>query len=73
VQLDYHSPMQHLQPLDMTPIPEGRSPLEKAMADRESFMTICEGRLMSLYKELKRDYDRVHGTEKVGDLGKGTQ
>ena len=28
---------------------------------------------MSLYKDLKRDYDRVHGTEKVGDLEEGTQ
>ena len=28
---------------------------------------------MSLYKELKLDYDRVYGTEKFGDLGKETQ
>ena len=51
--------------------PEGLSPSRRAMDDRESFMTVCEERLMSLYKDLKRDYDRVHGTEKVGDLKKG--
>ena len=53
--------------------PEGLSPSRRAMDDRESFMTVCEERLMSLYKDLKRDYDRVHGTEKVGDLEEGTQ
>ena len=46
---------------------------KKGTADKKGFMILCEARLTTLYKDLEQDYDRVHGTAKVGDLGEMTQ
>ena len=43
------------------------------MADKKSFMTLCEARLTTVYTDIEQDYNRVHGTDNSGDIGGTTQ
>ena len=70
-----HSPTELPVPPGLTglAVHEGQQSSARALVDKKSFMTLCEARLKTVYRDIEQDYDKVHGTEGSGDVGETTQ